>query len=799
MTLPRYVWKSFRKGLGKGLFFAFVLAVTLVLAILNLMTSMQQSLYREAVSVNGDAHVKYQNITEEQIENMSADGSVKWAERQYQLSSVWGEPDDRWDYGINFVHSSRMGETVGFRLTDGRAPAAENEAALPPHVAEALGISAKVGETFELPLSGNADGLTAQMVVTGVMEQQDFYETADTNMLFVSKAFVDRYAELGTMWEEYGPVIDSLYLHFQDGYPPEETAYSLAQQQGVSEKDVLVNTWYINAMVQDPMLMGLLALAIGLLILMGALVIYNIFNIMVIKRVQEYGMLTLVGASRKQIRRCVFLESLLYVLISLPVGYLLGTLLSLVCMPVLQNIMDTVRLEFSISAWSYAATAGLIALMALIGAARPAHKAAAIAPVEAVKFSVKMKPVKRKRQEENITLPVLAKLNRGRNRGRINVTVLTLSISGILFLSIATLGATWLDNVESSIRHDMDADIYVMTGERHGSSTSYNPTMDALTEPVLEEIRSIDGVEEIKPYWMTAYVQEAGDDYMANGAVITGADEELEDLRDPQSTVAIVNRTCPYSAEYLCDAGDTITVYPFSYSDGKTGSPFTLRVIGVIDVANADFNRHVYYNNNLPDLLLGRETYQAHGLKEKYETVSVYVEEDKQEQAAQAIHSLCEKTGGLYYHSAFEMVQERMRQVMGSILLVGAMIVIIAFIGVLNLISTTYVGIEQRRREFGVLSALGLSVKGIKRVLLRENMWVSLMSIAISTVLGLGSGFVMYRLFYSSGVNFLEYSFPLLPVLLLCTVLLLVPLITTKVAVRRLFQSPAAQLLSEDT
>lgn len=812
MSLPQYVWKSFRKGMGKGLLIAFVLAVTLVLAILNLLTSLQQTLYREAVSVNGDAHVKYPYLTEEQMDLLSADSAVKWEERQYQLTSVWGEPVDRWDDGIGFVYSTRMGKTAGFQLTDGHAPNAENEAALPPHVAEVLGIPARVGETFELPLSGKAAGMSVQMVVTGVMEPQGHYEVLGTNMLFVSRAFVDRYAELGSLREDEGPITRGLLLHFQDGYPPEETAMNLAAQHGLPENKVWMNYSYIGAMVQDPMLMILVVVAIGLLILMGALVIYNIFNIMVIKRVQEYGMLMLVGASRKQIRRCVFLESLLYVLFSLPVGYLLGTLLSLACVPVIQTIMETVQLTFSLSPWSYAATAGLIALVALIGAARPAFRAAGIAPVEAVKFSVKMKPVKRKRQEENITVPVLAKLNRGRNRGRINVTILTLSISGILFLSIAAIGISSLDSVERSVRQEMDADIYVMTGEKKGSSILHRMNEDSLTEEVLEEIRGIDGVTEVKPYWMVGYTHEPGPDFTTEGSVVTATPEELEellsfveggtvtmeDIQDPHNTVAILNRNCSGTEEYLCAVGDTITVYPLLFSDELKGSPFDMRIIGLIDASNVKAIQKSPFSAGLPSLLLSREAFEANGLKGKYESASVFVEKDQQDQAAKAIHSLCEQRGRIYYESAFEMVRERERQMMGTILLVAAMIAIIAFIGILNLISTTYTGIEQRKREFGVLSALGLSVKGIKRTLLRENMWVALVSVGISSALGLGIGYGMYLLLDGAGITYLEFSFPLLPLLLLCAVYLLVPYIITKVAVRRLFQSPAAQLLSED-
>lgn len=815
MRLSQYVWKSFRKELGKGLLVAFVLSVTLVSAVFNLATTLQETMYRDAVSMNGDVHVRYIELTEKQMDAISREDAAAFAERQYVLHNVWGEVFGDRHTGIGFVHSTRMGEVAGFRLTDGRAPEADNEVALPPHVAEILGIPAKPGESFELQLTGKADGESVQLVVSGVMEPQSYHEITDTNMLFVTKAFIDRYAVLGPLMEqsEWEPVSCNLYLRFKDGYMPQETANSLTEQYGVPESGIMLNGPYISAKLQDPALMGLVIAAVGLLMLMGALVIYNIFNIMVVKRIQEYGMLTLVGASRGQIRRCVFLESLLYVLVSLPIGFLLGTALSYLCMPLMETALAVLQPRCSVSPYSYAATAVLIALMALVGAARPAFKAAGITPVEAVKFSVRAKPVKRRRQEDQLSIPVLARLNRKRNAGRIRVTVLTLSISGILFLSLAAVGTSFMDSMEMMVKQGMDADIQVKIGEKHGSGIRIRSDWNPLTDAVLEEMRSIDGITEIRAYWMAGYERQVDSEFLETGAIaaledweleellshVEGAAVTLEDLRDPRNAVAVNDASCQYAEDYMVSAGDTVTVHPRRSFEGDTEEPFTVRIIGTIDSSDVRFAKRGVFSGNLPALLFSRESFAANGLQGKYETVRVFVEEDKQQAAAQAIGRLCEQTGELHYDSAYETVQERKRQMLGIILLVVAMIVIIAFIGILNLISTTYIGIEQRKHEFGILSALGLSIRGMKQTLLRETMWISLTTIGISSVMGLGIGYAFYRLINSIGTTYMAFSPPVLSLAVMCAVLLLVPPVITLAAVKRLLKNPAVELLREET
>ena len=64
--------------------------------------------------------------------------------------------------------------------------------------------------------------------------------------------------------------------------------------------------------------------------------IYNTFNISVMERVREYGLLRCVGAAKSQIKKLVKREGLTIALRAIPLGIALGMLMTFACSAVLK-------------------------------------------------------------------------------------------------------------------------------------------------------------------------------------------------------------------------------------------------------------------------------------------------------------------------------------------------------------------------------------------------------------------------------------------------------------------------------
>lgn len=86
-----------------------------------------------------------------------------------------------------------------------------------------------------------------------------------------------------------------------------------------------VNWAYLsNSMGQDPVTMMAIAAALGLIILTGYLIIYNIFQISVIRDIRFYGLLKTIGTTGKQIKRIIRRQGLRLSLYGIPIGLAVG-------------------------------------------------------------------------------------------------------------------------------------------------------------------------------------------------------------------------------------------------------------------------------------------------------------------------------------------------------------------------------------------------------------------------------------------------------------------------------------------
>jgi putative ABC transport system permease protein len=128
-------------------------------------------------------------------------------------------------------------------------------------------------------------------------------------------------------------------------------------------------------------LLGLLYGLLGLAIVIAILGIINTLALSVIERRREIGMLRAVGMQRKQVRRTIYVESLLIAVF----GALLGLSLGLVYGPLFARTLRGQGLSTVSVPWGQAL--GFLVLAAVVGvlaALWPAHRAARTKPLEAI-------------------------------------------------------------------------------------------------------------------------------------------------------------------------------------------------------------------------------------------------------------------------------------------------------------------------------------------------------------------------------------------------------------------------------
>lgn len=196
---------------------------------------------------------------------------------------------------------------------------------------------------------------------------------------------------------------------------------------------------------------GLAAILIGLVMVGSVSLIYNAFTISVSERQKEYGLLKSIGASRGQIRSTVLFEALMTGISGIIPGIAVGLLGTGITLHLMSGTLTalrsdtTARLHLIIS-WKGLLLASVICMATvLIAAWIPAHRAIKAAPMDAIRqkddINISRKSMRTPRYIKKLfgLEGVLTSRNFQRSRRRFRATILSLSISVVLFVSASSL------------------------------------------------------------------------------------------------------------------------------------------------------------------------------------------------------------------------------------------------------------------------------------------------------------------------------------------------------------------------
>lgn len=343
------------------------------------------------------------------------------------------------------------------------------------------------------------------------------------------------------------------------------------------------------------------------------------------------------------------------------------------------------------------------------------------------------------------------------------------------------------------------------------------PSSEALTLRLVDTLRGLSGVERVRTFMIQGYgidfSRESNEwawDYNDHGNIVGVEDDTLRELLPFAAEggsdwdalqggvgVLAVNSKDDYLTPFNYEQDRDIKAYLTDKVESITEQTTTLRVVGILD--SHDVPPYAPKTGNLPLLLMPQSLYEAKGFDSAYLSVSLKIDTEKHAALTAAIRDICLENGDLFYRSYLEDKRELERQSMGMTALAGILLGVIALAAILNLIGATFIGIEQRQREFGVLAALGLSPKGLRGMLTREGAIISAAAVCFSAVPGLGGGYALYRFMANKIGGGISYGFPLAPFLALCLIYGFVPYLITRAATRRLSRRTVTELLGQDT
>lgn len=824
--------KSFRASRTRNTIAVLAIALTSMLFTtlftigLGSVENFQQQTMRQS---GGDSHGVIKDITMEEYEALKDHPLIKESAACEVLADNVANPEflkrhvELW-YVPEYHYPHRYLE-----IEEGRAPEKADEVLVDEVTMELLGLPKKTGQEITLSLQvGMADPAAEDrtFTVTGILKADP---AMNTGFVVTSEDYLTKYAEeiKAAEREEYAMTgrID-MDVNFSNSFNIQKKLEQVITESGYSvtegDKNYLssnVNWAYVSDGAQsDPMTMGAVAGGLFIILLTGYLIIYNVFQISVVKDIRYYGLLKTIGTTGRQIRKIVRRQAWKLAVAGIPLGLVTGFFVGkgIVPMVVERSAYQGSDVQVSLNPWIFAGAILFSLATVWISTRKPARIAGRVSPIEAVRYTEDQNEKKKeKKGTDGGKLWRMALSNLARSKGRTVIVILSLSLSVILLNSIFTVTSSF--SMDQFLKKFVVSDFLIANAEYFNSE--YYGVKEGIEEISLSEsfIRACeeeDGFERGGRLYMSNEVGLEAETYQPTENVMTDENGEFYNMFGSEKVPYQRNedgnyRTTFYGLEdYPLEKaepfeGETdLSVIKEKLATGKY-------LLGAVATDDNDqvIEDEIYYHagdhvtlvmkdgekREFEILSLIKENY--YGLTNRmgsqfafYTTADVFlsmespdylmsyefdVEDGREAQFEEFLENYTTTQEPLMHYESKQKWLDEFNGLTGLFTLVGGVLtMVVGVIGILNFVNATLTGIVTRKREFAIMEAIGMTKRQLTRMLMLEGLYYAGFTILCSLAGGCLLSVTLVRIL-ADGMWFMEYQFILWPMLIVFPILLL--------------------------
>ena len=493
-------WRSLWASRKRNIIAIIAIALTALLftslftIVMSINSSYEMHTFRR---VGGYCHGTFKEVTEEQIENISAHSNVKAAGKRitigYTDSGIFAKAPAE----VSFMDDNCT-EWSFAEPTTGHKPQGRNEITMDTHALKLLGVEPEVGAEIELTytvgaLSEMPYEKTDTFTLSGWWEYDDISPVHYINISeeyakeieaeAMSKGLEPFRIDLNVMMASSMNIRGQMeQVDLDLGYAWDETGEGELVRIGV-------NWGYTSSQLGESMdattLVAIIAF-LALVIFTGYLIIYNIFQISVTGDIRFYGLLKTIGVTPRQLRRIIRQQALFLCAVGIPIGLLLGYGVGASLAP---GVMAQTNLGVGVSTVStspliFFASALFALITVLLSCSRPGKIASKVSPVEATKYTEIVRSKKKHRTTRGAKVHQMAFANLGRNKRKTVLVIISLSLSVVLLNILVTFTGGF--DMEKYLSKQTCADFIVSSTDyfRYNRSESY------ISQEQIEQIKS---------------------------------------------------------------------------------------------------------------------------------------------------------------------------------------------------------------------------------------------------------------------------------------------------------------------
>jgi ABC-type lipoprotein release transport system permease subunit len=434
--------------------------------------------------------------------------------------------------------------------------------------------------------------------------------------------------------------------------------------------------------------------------------------------------------------------------------------------------------DVSVSKWLTALAIGLISIITVyVSLIKPMKVASKVSIVEAVKYNGESTTKKKTRKGyDYINVSRLTKANLSSNKKRTYVTLLSLTLSGILYIvvscALSSMDAEKMAKLHSSHDIVIRLDNYTF-GDKTSPNTELNilQKKNLLSDEFINELKKINGVKDVEVTSNMIKSEilnlELEEDFYDIIGIDESAENDLEDmelylqdgeidLEKLKSGEEMILNFSMYADMYDIKVGDILS---FELYDGEDIIKKDFKIQAITDGPGV-----FVIHNNIMDKLVKTNTRHSIGLtieKNAYNEVKAYVES-----LVKANENL--NSSYIDVEIASSELAIKITKIMGY-----SLVVLIGVIGFINLINSMITSIITRKKELGMLQAIGLTNKQLVQMLNKEAMFYTSFMLIGSLTIGNIIGYSAVQAMRKSGMSYAVYVLPInqMIIMIVCIVL----------------------------
>lgn len=777
-----------------GTIIGIILSVALICAVSNMVSSFRETLIQNAINESGYWHIRLYNVSNGKLKrlklNKDIDNIYTISEDGYaKLDTIKNEykPYLKF-YGMN----KEAFNNLEFKLIKGRFPKDDNEIIISEHLNKNGKANLKIDDEITVNVG---DRVTLE----------DDYVLNDSNPFdkgneIIKNPNTKKYRVVGIIKRpdvSFEPTSAPAYTTIttstnEDNFsvfislknPRDKNSF--VELLGAKNYDEVVNMGINNPRYDYTlnnellrwealkfsdstfsMLLSIAEVVIFIIIFTSIFCIRNSFAISTTEKMRMYGMLSSVGATKKQIKKSVLTEGFILGLIAIPIGIICGIIAVFVLLKIVNlflgdflfNNIDGMVFKVSFIAIIISIILGFVTIY--FSAISSAKKASKVSPIDNLRntndIKISSKKLKTPKLIKNVfkTGGVLAYKNLKRSKKKYRTTVVSLTVSIFVFISMFTFIN---EGFKQSSNYYQNYDYnYRITFNNNSSMDEINEirNLDSVNASYLVYYAKpsilIDDISKINPKEPLECEYDKNDKCIKKYA-------RLNIILLDDSTFKSYVKKVKGNYDYLKDKGILTDMYRFY--DNKSKKEYEDRIYTYKSGDTID-SKLLNEDNISIDIGLvsnimpyGFENVYSNGgyivLNNKYFNNIDYYGADLMIDSLdteQLTNNILNMDGELnYYDMDEEAKAEKSIVIVISIFLYG-FIGVITLIGVTNIFNTITSNMELRQKEFAMLKSVGMTKKEFNHMINLETLFYSSKSLIYGSILGIIGSYFVHRAF----------------------------------------------------